>query len=101
MSETKFTPGPWSVAPHKRWDKRILIIGPACEVDFDDVDQSTQEANALLISAAPDLLEALRGMVDALNSGLIAYNTSPADQGFKAKADAAITKATQPDKEGE
>lgn len=79
MTETKktFTPGPWP-APEKTGDgKRILIekYGPnndnwnrlSVEVDSDDCDSDTAMANALLITAAPDLLEACKEALDAID----------------------------------
>lgn len=65
MSEAKYTPGPWG-EPKKSGDgKRIFIEQDAdgwhslrVEVDSDDCDSDTAMANAKLIVAAPDLLEA-------------------------------------------
>ena len=60
MSETKFTPGPWSVRKHgypiitddakNRWIATIHSVGPENEV---------REANAHLIAATPDMYEEL------------------------------------------
>ena len=71
MSETKHTPGPWEVS----WDKygkeseihgkSELNDGPICIIPHDDVTESGAEeqlANARLIAAAPELLEALEGL---------------------------------------
>lgn len=63
MSDTKFTPGPWSFVPS------IPEEGVECFWIENGVQQITsingpqndgQEANARLIAAAPDLFEALR-----------------------------------------
>lgn len=67
----KHTPGPW-----KYWKGRILAISERtqftkigvrafraeiCNIDYEaDLPIETTDANALLISAAPDLLEALK-----------------------------------------
>jgi hypothetical protein len=56
MSESKHTPSPWNIEPFDPWDKQIMVNEPAVAVDYDDVDRDTQEANARLIAAAPDLL---------------------------------------------
>lgn len=60
------TPGPWIIDPRHYWDKGIGIRQDAdgwhrlyCEVDRDDCDRDTAEANARLIASAPALLEAL------------------------------------------
>lgn len=98
MSE--HTPGPWYVGPDNRiWrrspsdlyeygggvagDSRIAAAfdGPASWVN-----KFPSEANARLIAAAPELLEALEGLLNALPSA----TTHPAI----AQARAAIRKAT-------
>ena len=70
MTHTK---GPWEVEKHERM---FLIIGnddcprnekmPVCELDrgLSEETDEEQEANARLISAAPELLEALEGLYD-------------------------------------
>jgi hypothetical protein len=70
VSETKHTPGPWvvdavykdsvsSVAPGI--DDNIICLSPSVEGWTDD----RWPANAHLIAAAPDMLEALRIALDA------------------------------------
>jgi len=76
----KHTPGPWNMVDE---DKRIaigvgLVEGPngydVAEVYNDDCPREVGEANARLIAAAPDLLEALQevcrpyGMLDIVVS---------------------------------
>lgn len=59
----KYTPGPWRMTID---GKRIVVEGGRrgdhkrlyCEVDRDDCDAETAEANAVLMTNAPDLLEA-------------------------------------------
>lgn len=88
---SKYTPGPWA------WlvDDKCIWIGVRgsanylhtfAEVDYDDVDHEEAEANALLIAAAPELLEALCLLVDRIES--------PDGNPIK-KARAAIAKATK------
>lgn len=64
----KHTPGKWEWAI----DDKDIYIGPVgcadyrnafASVDYDDVDHEEAQANANLIAAAPDLLEALEGYV--------------------------------------
>lgn len=78
MSESKkFTPGPWVIIPGgDEWSQgRIATIEPApeemTEINYwtvAEVNNRRHEsaANALLIAAAPDLLEALEKALDAL-----------------------------------
>lgn len=71
MKEFKGTPGPWvasktdrSIGPVSRDDDQSYgMILPVAWVEFDGND-AYQQANANLIAAAPDLLEALLGIVN-------------------------------------
>lgn len=88
--EAKFTPGPWDVdyGPHA---SRFNIFGPGRHVgtfypgSFKRGEEN--EANARLIAAAPDLLEALESAVDCGP-----FCDLPDD--IQEKVIAAITKAT-------
>ena len=69
--KNEHTPGPWDYDPTGD-DKRIcvgigLVDGPngydVAEVYSDDCDPDEALANARLIAAAPDLLEALEGLL--------------------------------------
>lgn len=72
MSEsTKFTPGPWkALAPQmthvygqdKGW--RVIAVEPMRGVINSQIT-GMNEANARLISAAPEMYEALKGIADA------------------------------------
>lgn len=74
---TKHTPGPWVARQEfkNRWrieampngpDFVPLSVGLACTTVLEaGVDDSSTEANARLIAAAPDLLSALRDLVKA------------------------------------
>jgi hypothetical protein len=67
--KTKFTPGPWNNTPmqDKIWDSegQIMIarIGDLPWIDGKS-DWMTEQANARLISAAPELLAALEALVE-------------------------------------
>lgn len=85
---SKHTPGPWGVwnygnliitdNKHARW---LAIIQP---------DFCGAEANATLIAAAPELLEALKAICDAVDGKL----TREEEMAVPDKARAAIAKAT-------
>lgn len=103
----KYTPGPW----HFDWTTKVngviqgWAVGPADkpldEVDHIDpvvwLDNDTEnaEANARLIAAAPELLEALKVASDAIASGDQVQLHCAEDQ-----INDAIAKATQ-DSEGD
>lgn len=64
MSNTTHTPGPWIHSGGQIYpDATAPTI--AMIPSFDKKDQE-QQANARLIAAAPELLEALRGCIDEL-----------------------------------
>jgi len=83
------TPGPWSLEPAwaDRADWAVAIVNrDHMRDDWDVCSVHSTEANARLIAAAPDLLNALTVLADAAESRGI-----PADA-----ARAAIARATQP-----
>jgi hypothetical protein len=98
------TPGPWSIFDLHD-ETRLNVRGPNEEFVADCADGFYSDEtddwvmaveslpNARLISAAPDLLEALSEAIDALDAsrGIEAY---PDFQAWEAKARAAIAKAT-------
>jgi len=70
----KHTPGPWEVAWGGSFDgtREVFVRRPEDDVAIaaDILDPDTEApsaANARLIAAAPELLEALRGLVDEQN----------------------------------
>ncbi len=81
----KYTPGPWEIT----WGPTIDIAGIA---QIPVADDGRHTANARLISAAPELLEALQSIVQSLSDqddeGLIEH----AEPMIAARA--AIAKAT-------
>ena len=86
---TKHTPGPWTLDDrgykyivHKPGDG--YITRDICRMDSSTMAAFAQEANARLIAAAPDLLEALKMLL-----GSTSYDPNAA-----CKARAAIAKAT-------
>lgn len=76
MTQTKFTPGPWSINEHE--GKAICDVGLSIESDelfvaatyITGTDNSEEEyANARLIAAAPEMYELLTKILE----GNIAY----------------------------
>jgi hypothetical protein len=66
MTEAKFTPGPWYVTDadylrvrEEASDYIIATIEDGGHVELEVFDSATQEANARLIRAAPDMFAAL------------------------------------------
>jgi hypothetical protein len=112
-----FTPGPWIVHHHSQKDWAYVVpaihasrpIGGSsddqedrdnyaqqiCSIRDDDHGRGDALANARLIAAAPDLLEALMEVKQLLDIALLVGAVpSPAANGPAAKAIAAIRKAT-------
>lgn len=58
---SKHTPGPWKL------DREVVVDREDLEVATVDVNQGKWEANARLIAAAPELLEALRWMAQTVH----------------------------------
>jgi hypothetical protein len=103
----KYTPGPWAVnhAGDSKGISEVFVYAPHCGVDdvsvaadiVDPVTSQPSEANARLIAAAPELLEALQTI-----RGVILLQRDVIERGMQAKAwalpleviDAAIQKAT-------
>ncbi|MFT0547457.1 hypothetical protein ACMHYO_14140 [Allopusillimonas ginsengisoli] len=103
--ETKFTPGPWLIATSNSW-RRIVSRGkgPVCEPvtqsdghpDLHFCNGGAEGPDARLLAAAPDLLDALRGLVDAYcrASEFLTREEIAEDRKRFIAARAAIAKAT-------
>lgn len=65
MSQAKHTPGPWHVNDDKgcRWieTSKDDVIARICK---DSCSREIFDANASLIAASPDLLDALKGLLE-------------------------------------
>ncbi|HBP5172575.1 hypothetical protein [Pseudomonas aeruginosa] len=89
---SKYTPGPWEIERYS--DGLIQIVGNARIVSDDEEIVTTvveavargDEANARLIAAAPELLEALQAVID--------YGSMTGAEWVAEQALAAIAKAT-------
>lgn len=94
---SKHTPGPWQVGPNAMgemlsiWSRHYCIVSLFSPNFGDDVPPAEQNAaNACLIAAAPEMLEALLEFAWAIHGGgSVAALTVALDQ-----AKAAINKAT-------
>lgn len=100
-NEVKHTPGPWVIDPC--WD--ILGNtddgnGMVCQITTDAVPRAEAEANARLIAAAPELLEACRVtralVSEAAMTGFNCHDGDWAERLYanQARLSAAIAKAT-------
>lgn len=96
MSAHKYTPGPWGadsshygtiyVEANAVIDKRL--VQEICAVGPTESGRDQQEANARLIAAAPELLEAAMAFIAPFDGIEVVQNSNIA------KARAAIAKAT-------
>jgi hypothetical protein len=84
---TKRTPGPWTV------NNGDMIWGPGEEFIAECIHEP-YEANAALIAAAPDLLEACEKVLAAYDASKTrGYSTSPAEDRAAAQCREAIARA--------
>lgn len=100
--EKKYTKGPWyQMGMHKQHDVVTIATGDQKQIatvqslrDGKNNEQMNIEsdANAALISAAPDLLEALTELLESYKM----YVRNPGQSEYVINAEAAITKATSP-----
>jgi hypothetical protein len=107
---SKHTPGHWEIAPYNGENIRFIVTEENCLVAdcWPSVDpyyrnandkrykspRKPNEANARLIAAAPDLLEALEFMLSVFNETYPDVADDEEDREAWAKARAAIRKAT-------
>lgn len=77
MGEGKHTKGPWTV--RYRFGRKTTVVGrqryPICDTGtapHAETNQRREEANAHLIAAAPDLLQALEGLSRIVRSADVA-----------------------------
>ena len=88
MSEAQHTPGPWMY--HKQLNGSLTFFGEnGNRAILSAARLINQEANARLIATAPELLDALKGMLEVFGDEFGMGNSSVCDD-----ARAAITKAT-------
>lgn len=102
----KHTPGPWQITHLRRGIEQINMFrigGPVthehneyCSAIFQSYDEHDEhnDANAKLISAAPELLEALQLAEATINRLAVQHGPFNSSQGTLDVIKAAITKAT-------
>lgn len=89
------TPGPWTISPVLTVDgERMVVGGPGKE--FGLIAAVTEEADARLIAAAPELLEALRGLARFCDAVRVQVGMGKHQIERLEKARAAIAKAVGP-----
>jgi hypothetical protein len=72
--DTSYTPGPWHVGPHYKTDVESRH-GRICECGITRGPQS--EANARLVAAAPELLQALKGLAEWCEDNFAGEDSGP------------------------
>lgn len=102
MSESKHTPGPWTaIRNYAFWEVQPVnggeegipfCVGDVCASEPGDPDSGRQEANARLIAAAPDLLEALKELRLEYHH-ILGTDSTKRQHAINARAEAAIAKA--------
>lgn len=90
---TKHTPAPWTVNPKAKTNIRHGNLTIAnCSSTHDGSREEEEIANAKLIAAAPELLEALQDLTWLIEQGAMIEEIQEA---IKAKALPSIKKATE------
>lgn len=95
----QYTSGPWTVEDPMKGELSIVqankptyewrFIASIPDADLEDgFPQETVEANARLIAAAPELLEALKALLD-----IAPFGSTNADREIHRQAEAALAKA--------
>lgn len=100
MSNAQHTPGPWKI--NKTGSENFIGISADGHYSLadvwmidDGVTREQMEANARLIAASPELLEALKTMVDAIRKYGCGFESGSGEFWLgEEKARAAIAKAT-------
>ena len=98
---TKHTPGPWIL--DRRTDANVIgdhgrsvaSAGGYSDNFSDDTCLVENRANATLIAAAPDMLDALQNILNGIETGVVTSDHDEIFNNASAKARAAIDKATK------
>lgn len=79
MSEAKYTKGPWGIYVIKTDDVVVRKMFPDCTECCQIARVNAGFADARLISAAPDLLEALQAMLEAFGKNGLGGEYDPGE----------------------
>lgn len=98
MSEGKHTPGPWTAFyknKYDEWHVSLPIAGSNMKLSLcsDGIQSENQEADARLIAAAPDLLDALKRLLRFVNAHTASGEVIPAQTVEHVRSLTAIAKA--------
>ena len=85
------TPGPWKVVGTEIWGANVKIASGRGA--YDEKDRQKNKANARLIAAAPDLLEAAKGVLEIVRRSYRSDDRGPGDR--CSKLEDAIAKAEE------
>jgi hypothetical protein len=99
IAMSKHTPGPWVVTPHPDQNVDVFAVGEVTDEAFQyglshTICYQNAEANARLIAAAPELLEALTRLEAELVEDKYGEGYEPLQGENMALARSAIAKAT-------
>lgn len=100
MSDAKHTPAPWRVEGHRSGVPHGHIISHGINSHGDGPEGyvcdtwNSSDADARLIAAAPDLLEALKGIIDDDDAGVSLNDQRARWNDRMTAAKAAVLKAT-------
>lgn len=92
------TPGPWTISPVRTVDGEYMVVGGPGK-EFGLIAAVTEEADARLIAAAPEMLAALSGVVRILQAVRLSAGLHGSQITRMEAAIAAIAKATEPSAE--
>ena len=74
--KTKHTPGPWKINQTTLYRGEEMISDESGQFIAGISNRDESEANAKLIAAAPEMLDALKAVYDLIDSGVLVRDTS-------------------------
>ena len=77
--KTKHTPGPWKINQTTLYRGEEMISDESGQFIAGISNRDESEANAKLIAAAPEMLDALKAVYDLIDSGVLVRDTSKDD----------------------
>ena len=93
---TQHTPGPWNVTGLYVRERDGGLVASIIDLWHDQkTPKAEKNANARLIAAAPDMLDALQNILNGIETGVVTSDHDEIFNNASAKARAAIDKATK------